>query len=157
MKTDNELALVEFMSTDVTVTLRKDHITFDSKWRDAGKVFINAEITPQSITPNEGGCCISYAGNERYTVRGTVQEARGKLIAAQKRLQEPDAPDYDLSTVEGCWETIEECGYVVNSNILAGRVAVIQIENAQHIKNVIFELTLAQWQEAAQFAIDNPA
>lgn len=89
-----------------------------------------------------------------------VEEAR--RAAVEDYCNKYDIPlpwrqDYDLSTVEGCEETIKECGYVVNSNILAGRVSVIQIEDAQHIKNVIFELTLAQWQEAAQFAIDNPA
>jgi len=151
MKTDNELALVEFMMTDVTVTLRKDHITFDSKWSDAGKVFINAKITPKSITPNEGGCCISYAGNERYTVRGTVQEAWAKLIAAQKRLQEPDAPDYDLSTVEGCKEAIRACGYK------DGCVPAKIIFNADTTFTSSVWPDLATWQRAARWAIDSPA
>ena len=70
----------------------------------------------------------------------------------------PWRPDYDLSTVDGCKEAIKSCGYRIN-NASVRIVPVIEIENERRLKYTKTQVvaTLAHWQEAAQFAIDNPA
>jgi len=73
----------------------------------------------------------------------------------------PWRPDYDLSTVEGCKEAIKSCGY--DNDFECGYPQIKLYKDASENSCIAFDNTvayappLAQWQEAAKFAIDNPA
>ena len=91
----------------------------------------------------------------------TREEARRlaveKVCSTYTHFHIPWRPDFDLSTVEGCKEAIKECGYNIKNVVVLQCVPAIAIESERRLKyiNTQVKPTLEQWQEAAQFAIDN--
>lgn len=88
----------------------------------------------------------------------TPEEARRKAVemyCSTMGIPLPWRPDFDLSTIAGCKEAIKSCGYEVNIPMASGMVTVIKLEDNYRIKCINVEPTLEQWQQAAQFAIDN--
>ena len=101
----------------------------------------------------EGFYCASFANVLSIGRSEKVEEARRLAVekyCGRNGVTLPWRPDFDLSTENGCREAIKECGYTVDA-----QRASIQLEDATRFKIIVFPLALEQWQEAAQFAIDN--
>jgi len=93
---------------------------------------------------------------DRFGVQGITRRA-ARQLAVEKYCNETGAslpwlPDYDLSTEAGCREAIESRGYTVNT------ISKIELFNSSMCRHVERSAgaTLLHWQEAAQWAIDNP-
>lgn len=69
----------------------------------------------------------------------------------------PWRPDYDLSTVEGCKEAIKVNGYDEPKTEMCMRIWLCAKGREIEMINEPVLPNLRIWQEAAQFAIDNPA